>query len=174
MRELGLEGAEFAALATEILDRGKKLHFRARGVSMGPFIRHGDVVEIQAVDPARVRHGDVILFQDREGHVFAHRVLRLVRADEREVLITKGDALAQCDGPVSTGQLLGRVMAVERGRRRIRLDRFPLRFLGLLWTGLWRHFGLLLGAALGLHYQARSQSVSEWDDRRTVSGSVQD
>jgi signal peptidase len=135
MRDLTLRAAEFEALAAGILQGGSGLRFRARGASMRPFIRDGDVLELQPLDGAPVRRGDVVLFREGAGRVVAHRVIHLRREDGRVVLRTRGDALACPDGFVSREQVLGRVVALERGGRRIGLDRTTQRLLGVLWLG---------------------------------------
>jgi hypothetical protein len=47
--ELSFGSDQFADLAKEILDKGRSLRFRARGLSMRPTIRDGDLLEIQPI-----------------------------------------------------------------------------------------------------------------------------
>jgi signal peptidase len=136
MRDLTLRAAEFEALAAGILQGGSGLRFRARGTSMRPFIRDGDVLEVQPLDGAPVRRGDVLLCRDGRGRLVAHRVIRLGRHDGRVALRTRGDALASPDRLVCLEQVLGRVVAVERGGRRIRLEHGLPRTVGRLWMAL--------------------------------------
>ena len=46
---ISLNRDEFAELALQILDDGNSLKFRAHGESMNPFIRNGDILEVQPV-----------------------------------------------------------------------------------------------------------------------------
>jgi hypothetical protein len=57
MRDLVVPGADFGALAAAILGTGGGLRFRARGGSMSPFIRHGDLLEVRPVDFSALRRG---------------------------------------------------------------------------------------------------------------------
>ncbi|MBU0494840.1 MAG: S24/S26 family peptidase [Chloroflexi bacterium] len=121
--------ADLGALAGEILGSGRSLRFRAPGSSMRPFIRDGDVLEVQPADASDIRRGDVILFLTMGDRVVAHRVIWA----SKDALMTQGDALARPDGRIGPEQVLGRVVAVERGGQRIRLDVGRQRWLGRLW-----------------------------------------
>jgi signal peptidase I len=169
MRELGLGGQDFAALAGEILGRGEALRFRAKGASMRPFIRDGDLVEVRPIGATSVRRGDVVLFRAEGGRALAHRVVRVVGDDRREALVTKGDSITWCDGPISREQVLGRVVAVERDGRRIGLGGGLQRIVGLLWMGLWPVVRRLRSAARVVRRWTR-QGSSETSGSGAVSG----
>ena len=77
----------------------------------------------------------------REGRLFAHRVVRKVRSRGECYWITRGDSLAQDDPPVSGEELLGRVTAVVRGRRRID-PRAGARGLGRVLRPAFRYWDL--------------------------------
>ena len=136
MPTLNLDRAGFAALATEILGGGNTLRFRARGGSMWPFIRGGDCAEVQVADAASIRRGDVVLVRTGSGRLLVHRVRWIGRAGEEVALWTQGDALAKPDPMIRAAQVLGRVVAVERGGRHLRLGRAPLHLAGLAWIRL--------------------------------------
>jgi signal peptidase I len=136
MPTLSLDRVGFAALATEILRGGNTLRFSARGGSMWPIIRNGDWAEVQAISAASIRRGDVVLVRTGSGRLLVHRVRWIGRAGDEVALRTQGDALAHPDPLIHAAQVLGRVVAVERGGRRLRLDRAPLRLAGLAWIRL--------------------------------------
>jgi len=138
MSTLEMGQANFAALAGEILGGGSSLRFRARGASMQPFIRDGDILEVQPPGVATLRCGDVVLCRPGGGRLVAHRVVRLIR-DNRgtTAVVTRGDALACSDLPVSWEQVLGRVVAVERNGKRIKLNTHMQRLAGILWMRLF-------------------------------------
>jgi hypothetical protein len=136
MPTLSLDRAGFAALATEILRGGDTLRFRARGGSMWPAIRDGDCAEVRAAGAVSIRRGDVVLVRTGSGRLLVHRVRWIGRAGDEVILRTQGDALPGADPPVRAAQVLGRVVAVERGNKRLRLDRAPLRLAGLAWIRL--------------------------------------
>jgi hypothetical protein len=136
MRDLGIGRADFGALAARILEDGSGLRFSAHGISMTPFIRDGDVVEVQPIGASTIRCGDVVLYRNGGDHVIVHRVIRLDEEDGRTMLVTRGDALACADGPISRELVLGRVVALEREGRPIKVNTGLPRILGRLWIGL--------------------------------------
>ncbi len=120
-----LTSADFHALAQEVLGRGGRLSFRARGTSMHPFIRGRDVILVEPVDPARLRPGEIILYHRGDTSHVVHRLVRRVEKDGRLVFIAQGDNKLIADAPILAEQVLGRVVGIEREGRRLRLDRGP-------------------------------------------------
>ncbi|MBW3622357.1 MAG: GNAT family N-acetyltransferase [Armatimonadetes bacterium] len=106
-------------LQREVLNSGHPLKVRLYGMSMYPFIRPGDVTVIRAVNWTDLRRGDVV-FYERESRLVAHRVL-IPPFDADSPLIAKGDTLENYDPPVRPDQLMGRVEALERGKRIVSL-----------------------------------------------------
>ena len=104
-------------LASELLGRGVPLRIKARGGSMIPFILDGDVVLVGPPGNSGILVGDVICYEKSPGTLFLHRVIK--RDGER--FVTKGDALAFTE-VVFPGQVLGRVVSIERRGRVRRLD----------------------------------------------------
>jgi signal peptidase I len=107
-------------LATQVLRTFGELRFVARGSSMIPTIYPGDILLVARQPAANVGCGQVVL-TSRGGRFCAHRVIRKMEEGGRQALITRGDALVDEDPPVSEHDLLGRVTAVVRGRKRIEL-----------------------------------------------------
>ena len=146
MSTLEMGQANFAVLASEILGGGSGLRFRARGVSMQPFIRDGDILEVQPPGVAALRRGDVVLCHLGGGRLVAHRVVRIIRENSgATTAVTQGDALTCPDLPVSWEQVLGHVVAVERRGKRIGLDTPLQRLAGITWMclspcGQWLHY----------------------------------
>ena len=124
-----------ADLVREGLGKVGRATFRTRGGSMRPFVVHGTTVHVENVDPSAVRPGDVVVFT-RGMELVAHRVLRQRRREGRRIFITKGDVLNAPDEPVAEESLVGRVVAIERNGRLLRLDTPVLRLLGrtVAWT----------------------------------------
>jgi hypothetical protein len=145
MSTLEMGQANFAALASEILGGGSSLRFRARGVSMWPLVRDGDILEVQPPGFAALRRGDVVLCRPRGGRLVAHRVVQIIRGNSgATTIVTQGDTLAFSDAPISAEQVLGYVVAVERNGKRIKLDTHLQRLAGILWMrlspcGQWLH-----------------------------------
>lgn len=115
----------FLEASHELLREGYGVRFCAGGQSMFPTIRDGEMITVAPVAAADVKRHDVMLyhFQNRVRQgVMAHRVVRIERtAGGALQFILRGDAMAQCDAPVAESDILGRVIAVERDGRLIRL-----------------------------------------------------
>lgn len=109
---------------------GRKHLVPIAGRSMLPFIQDGDRVLV-AHGCADVRRGDVIVFR-RGGRLIAHRVLRIHRRESEPIFITKGDNIRRFDPPVSASEMIGRVVAVERGDRQMALNTAAWRAVGWL------------------------------------------
>jgi ribosomal protein L35AE/L33A len=94
---------------------------------MLPFIWDGDLVLVSPADGSEILVGDVICYRTPPGRLVLHRVIR--RDGER--LVVKGDALDFTE-LVPPGQVLGKVMAIERRGRLWRLARWQNRAFVLL------------------------------------------
>ena len=71
-----LPRAGFTELLTAVLARGSLFRFQARGFSMSPFIRDGDVLTL-APAPDRLRIGDVVAFINPcNQQLSVHRLVR--------------------------------------------------------------------------------------------------
>jgi signal peptidase I len=100
-------------LAAEVLTSFGQVRLPVTGSSMFPCMQPGDLLEIRR-PTGSIRPGDVVVFQRNE-RLVVHRVVD--RAGD--LYITRGDRLRHPDAPVPAPEILGRVAAIERGRRRI-------------------------------------------------------
>lgn len=120
-------------LSGELLSLGFGVRFRAPGTSMHPTIRNGDVITVEPVAPGKLVRGDIILYRFRGGFI-AHRLVNIEQRNGSGLsFILRGDASSTCDQPVKPGQILGKVVWLERGRRLI--DPYSLRVR--LWSMLY-------------------------------------
>lgn len=124
---LNLKRGDFASIAQEVLGRGRILRFKAKGGSMSPFIRNGDVVEVVPFK-GKINFGDIILYHSSYGNPVVHRVIYR----NTESVITKGDSVSSSDHPVLSKQVLGRVAAIEKNGWCIRLDKPAGKLLNIL------------------------------------------
>ena len=118
-----LSGGGLLELMSATLRRGACFRFTARGFSMDPFVRDGDVL---TVAPARGRPalGRVVAVRDPvTGRLVVHRVV----ARGPGGVLVRGDGAGQADGVAGPGDVLGQVVAVERRGRRVRLGCGPER-----------------------------------------------
>jgi hypothetical protein len=96
-------------LAADLLRRGTPLRIKARGGSMTPFVRDGDVALVTPTAAGHVGIGDVICYETPAGKLLLHRLI----ARDGDRLVAKGDALAFAE-ILDRTRLLGKVVAVER------------------------------------------------------------
>jgi phage repressor protein C with HTH and peptisase S24 domain len=112
--ELPLSGDSLAGLMRAVLEKGKPFRFEARGTSMEPFIKDGDIVTVVPPDGSRPKPGDVAAFVlPAAGGVRVHRVVKV----EAGRYILKGDNALDADGVLARDQILGIVVRLERGGR---------------------------------------------------------
>jgi hypothetical protein len=105
----------FTELCADLLCTGVAVRFTARGPSMAPTIRDGEVVTVEPVRPHDVAAGDVVFYAGRRG-LTAHRVVSRLRGPE-PAFLARGDAPGSTEELVLGGQVLGRVRQVERRGR---------------------------------------------------------
>lgn len=134
-----------AELASEVLRRGQGLRIKARGGSMTPFLRDGDVALVTPAQGRRVRVGDVICYETAPGTLFLHRVVTHHGAR----VVAKGDALVSAD-TISVRQVLGTVTSIERGGQVRRLDTRAARLANRVIAILSPVLARLLPLAIGL------------------------
>jgi hypothetical protein len=118
-------GEVVATLAAEMLRSFGEFRFVAWGCSMVPFIFPGDTLIVQHETPEGASMGDVVLFS-RAGCFHAHRLVDKKEEGGTIRLIARGDAVVRDDPPFAESEMIGRVAAVIRGRKRIELDRRPV------------------------------------------------
>jgi hypothetical protein len=106
----------FEDLSRELMRDGLSVRFQARGASMSPCIRDGEIVHVAPVIVTKLRKGDIVLIKSNHGF----RIHRLVVADhEKDFFITRGDCGQQDDPAVRGDEILGIAEAkeVQVGRR---------------------------------------------------------
>ena len=115
----------FDAFVQQLLREGNAIRFQARGASMSPAIRDGEIVHVKSVVPAELRRGAIVLVKSEMGF----RLHRLVVADAaQDIFITRGDCGQQDDPAVSGDEILGVAIfkEVRVGRRIARAKLYSL------------------------------------------------
>ena len=125
-------------LAEEVVRNFGEVRLRVFGTSMVPSVLPGDLVLVHRANMEEISAGEIVLFVQL-GRLFVHRVVGrkiMAAADSHEecFLITRGDRQRNNDAPVSSSELLGRVVSIERDDRKIELlqnkiNRFVARLL---------------------------------------------
>jgi signal peptidase I len=110
---------------------GKESRLKVSGWSMSPLIKNGDLVIIRhAKDSVGV--GSIIAYRKAQ-QIITHRVIQVHKEYDKTTFITKGDFNLHSDTPVSEEEVIGKVIAVEKGKRIFYLD-----------TKVWRVVGYIL------------------------------
>jgi hypothetical protein len=143
-----------AGLLRAVLEKGKDVRYEARGGSMFPLIRDGDVVTISPLAGGEPRTGEVVAFADFEtGRVRVHRIVRAGNGTYR----LKGDHDPGEDGAFPREAILGRVVRVERRGRAVRLGP-GLRSPALAWLSRSPALNYLFGRARRLIARRRGRA----------------
>ena len=125
--ELPLSGRALLELMMAVLSRGVPFRFKAKGWSMSPFIRDGDVITIAPINRQKPGLGDVVAFTRPDtGQLVVHRII----AKQGDHYLIVGDATPDNpDGIIPPNNLMGCVTCIERDHKRIWLGLGPERFL---------------------------------------------
>lgn len=101
--------------AAALMEEGREVTFRPLGSSMLPFIRGGkDSVRLRKMPTVKV--GDMLLVRLQPGpHYVLHRLIRM----EGDQLTLMGDGNISGTEQCTTADVLGTVVAIERGKRTI-------------------------------------------------------
>jgi signal peptidase I len=131
---MNLNSQELIELSKEMIRDGYRVRLQAAGKSMYPFIRDGDIIEIERVNVQQIKLGDIIFYHNEDRGIFAHRVIRKSSGNLDPLFITKGDANSDSGEEVKPDKILGRVITIERNGQKIRLGCFINRFISACYA----------------------------------------
>lgn len=124
--ELSLSGPALVELLQAVLDKGMPFRFRAKGFSMSPFIKDGDVITVSPLSSAPPRLGEVVAFvHPALEKLVVHRVV----GKRGNSYCTRGDSALKMDGLIAEADILGHVTRVERDGKAVSLGLGPERLL---------------------------------------------
>jgi signal peptidase I len=121
-----------SGLAEEVVRNFGEIRLRVFGASMVPSILPGDLISVQRAVVSEISCGEIVMYV-REGRMFVHRMVGRTDSPELSLLITRGDRLRYNDPPVSSSELLGKVISIERAGRRVKSASRPGGFAYLLF-----------------------------------------
>jgi len=102
-----------------VLEHGGMISFIATGSSMWPHVRDGDLVTATPIASDRIpKRGWIIIFFSSGGSIAVHRVLG---RNQDGTLKVRGDAITGSRERVPPESVLGRIVAIERHGRRVKL-----------------------------------------------------
>ena len=102
------ESSTFCLFAGEFISAGLGFRFQARGRSMVPLIQDGDILHVERARVAKLRVGDIVLFE-KEKELKAHRIV----GKRNQYFTMRGDAGVEGDGEVQGEQIVGKIIAKE-------------------------------------------------------------
>ena len=103
---------------------------------MRPFIQNGDFITVSPVENSSFKIGDVVFYSVAEDNVIAHRIVNKYGKNGNMELLIKGDAGFGPFERVSSKDVLGKVVAIERnGKKRI-LDSRRYKMLNFLLASI--------------------------------------
>jgi len=108
-------------LGKKILERGSRVRISIVGSSMYPLLRKGDNIFIEPTDAKKASVGDILVCQRGE-KMYAHRLMKKYVNNGKTILVTKGDSFSEFDAPLYSQDVLGKVTAIERKGRYIRIN----------------------------------------------------
>ena len=123
IKENSIESVDFSDLSSEILKGGNSIRFKARGSSMLPWIKDGDMLTIHPIETNDIRAGQVVFYPSKGGRPVVHRVLRIRFKGPKRILLTRGDASPKSEEHIDAAKVLGKVVRIHRGSKVIHLDR---------------------------------------------------
>lgn len=98
-------------IISALREKGASFRFQAKGFSMGPAIRDGDVITLSPLFSLIPRRGDVLAFRHPDRlRMVVHRVLR----KRKNSFYFKGDNTPAADGWKPVENILGLITRVER------------------------------------------------------------
>jgi hypothetical protein len=128
-------------MTQEVLSQGFNVQVKGRGMSMYPLVQTGDTLRIEPASATELNIGDIVFYRLPIGTYVIHR---LIKKNGNATLITKGDNQPHYDTPISIDDVLGRVVQIEGGGKRVKLNGWPSRMLGWLIAWLAHGYGLNL------------------------------
>jgi signal peptidase I len=109
-----------ASLVSDALAAGAEARFRVEGNSMYPTIRDGDVIVLERAHDNTIEANDILLVRHR-ARLLVHRLVDITSRGRTKTFLLQGDAKQAPDAPVHRRDIVGRVVAVRRRGRAVRV-----------------------------------------------------
>lgn len=127
---------EFLSLGKEALDKGETLRIAPIGGSMYPFIRSGDAVRIVSTAGRAPKYADIVLCVGESGRPLIHRITGRRKLPGGTGFVVKGDAANSPDGVIREKDVIGKVVAIEKGGDVRPVDKGIFRVASIVYTAL--------------------------------------
>jgi len=127
--ELLLPGKDLKDFLQAILAKGTPCRFQAKGYSMSPFIRDGDIITVFPLKKSSFDLGRVVAYSQPETQkLIVHRII----GNSSGYFLIRGDNIFGPGELVPKTNVLGHVGRIERYGRRVFIGVGPERFLIVL------------------------------------------
>lgn len=111
--------------------------FQARGMSMFPTIREGDLVLVQPVKKEELILGDILAYRSKDVQTsFAHRLIRIDKIKDKSYYILQGDFKDEGIDTLVFEDIVGKVVGLERDNSIVDINPLGNRILKLIWNRL--------------------------------------
>ena len=121
-----ISGAPLIDLIRDVLGQGSSINLIAKGFSMAPFIKDGDVLTLAPLSISAPAFGDVVAFKSSKGNKLAiHRVIKA----HKDRYLMKGDSCSEPDGYIPKDDVLGLLSRINRAGKRIAFGLGPEKTL---------------------------------------------
>ena len=127
------DAPDLEELLSAMMAAGKPVRFTARGHSMHPLVRDGDVLTVESPGKALLPVGSIVAcHHPRNGTLIIHRIIACDSGARGSTYVVRGDNLPRPDGRIAADRIVGRVICVRRKGRDVRL--------GVVWgAGMAAH-----------------------------------
>jgi signal peptidase len=109
-----------------------------KGYSMYPLLREGDLVFAYKPSPDKIHVGDIVIYRGIRGELIIHRVIRIVKINNKYYYVTKGDNNPIPDYPEFQGPGIPYIR-IEGVIVKIGDSVLKIQYLGYL--SIWFHGG---------------------------------
>ena len=124
---------EYVSMLRELTEQGREVNMLISGNSMSPFLMHGrDSIRLKKPD-RKLRKGDMVFFQRKDGAYVMHRIHHI---DKDGKLFIIGDAQTDMEGPIDKEQVFAVIIKVQRKGKWIAPGDFWWEFFEHIWLHL--------------------------------------
>lgn len=119
-------------LIRECINSGKRVNMRVTGVSMYPLLyNRRDTVVLERADS--VKKYDIVLHERQDGKYILHRIIK----KKGDVLTIAGDFEIQKEYPVSTSQVIARVVGFVRKGKYHDVNEPFFKAYAVIWVAIF-------------------------------------
>lgn len=136
-----VENDKYLPVIRELVNEGRQVRLNVRGNSMFPFMKDGRDSVIIEKPAGKLKKGDIVFFQRKNGDFVLHRIQRADYSSRQYYIV--GDAQKHIEGPVDEEQIFGIITKVCRNGRWIDSKSPVWWFYKRIWL-LMRPFRLKL------------------------------